>query len=51
LKNTKCLLSKMDRKVRQILPGGWHQEEKMWEQRVGGRIWWKYYILTYENGK
>jgi hypothetical protein len=21
------------------------------ERGVGGRIWWKYYILMYENGK
>jgi hypothetical protein len=47
----KCLFSKMiDRKVKQVLSGGWSGRGR------GGckeraYIRWKYYVLMYENGK
>jgi hypothetical protein len=54
LNKQECLFSKMEiRKVRRDLSGGWRHQ---WEgedirRGAGGWIWWKCYVLMYENGK
>jgi hypothetical protein len=41
-----------DRKVKQILPGSWHQWEGLDIRKVNKRVNMEnYYILIYENGK
>jgi hypothetical protein len=53
LKQTKFFFSKSEnRKIKQILSGGWHQwEGGGYKKSVKEEILWKYYALMCENGK